>query len=162
MRMMTAICDGKYLHNKQSHAFSLEEALHECTCVSTHSKIVLKEHKAKCEIKNSDSLQVRITCLDPCVTMLSQKKKCDFIAAWEDKDNNTIVYYIELKASNHEKACKQLLETINYCKSIHGSCSRRCHIAAYPPVANATIQKYQKKFSKQNIELSANVALQAS
>ena len=143
---MTTKCDHQYLRDKKSSASNLKDAIDECTCVSKNPKIVLKEHNATCKIENSAKLQVRITCLDPCITMLAPQKKCDFIAMWNDKHHNTIVYYIELKGSDHKTACEQLLDTINHCKSIHGSYTRRCYIAAYPPVAGAIIQKYQKKF----------------
>ena len=158
---MTTKCDHQYLRDKKSSASNLKDAIDECTCVSKSSRIVLKENKGKCEIENNTNIKVQIACLDPCVTMLEQERKCDFIVTWNDK-KNIIVYYVELKGKNHKDAFEQLLATINHCKSIHCSCTRRCHIAACPPVASSTIQKYQKEFSKQKIELSANVALQAS
>ena len=119
----------------------------------TKDKIrVLEEKSRKLIINNSSLASFNAFKVDGCYKTTGNK--CDYLVEITDKLNVvTKVYYVELKGCRLSDALEQLLETINYCLSIHSEKNKiAIAILSRVPQITTGIQAYQKKMKNMGIE----------
>lgn len=139
-------CDKNYCRDKQSAQRNLQKAVLECTCRTQNPTIALSEHRAKFTIHNTSKKEIYVTAIDKCIKKLEKEKKCDFMVTYKggnEKDN--YVLYVELKGSDHQSGCEQLLHTVEIFKELHKNLKRICYLVAVPPATAACVQKAIRK-----------------
>lgn len=146
-------CDRHYCKEKSSASNSLQDSFKSCSCKTTNDVVSLRERKAKFTIYNADRKEITVCCIDPCIKMLQNDLRCDYIAQYEIDDKKYVVY-IELKGSDAAHGCDQLLSTVDIFKEIHTAHKRYCRLAVHRPPSTSYLQKRIQKFSKKHIDFS--------
>jgi hypothetical protein len=121
----------------------------ECTRVRQDATIVVSQKKTKFILKNTRRILVNEVTVDGCL-IDDNSERCDYLFEICNADKSVCrVYYVELKGSNIEKACSQLLSTLTYCKNRHGNTENICYIVASKvPQAGAEVQNLKTIFMR--------------
>ena len=105
----TELCDQFIPTDKAS---CIGRLLGPCTC---------SEHHMKYELKNDDRLCIKKLNIDNCLITCQNSLKCDFaVFVCPSK----ICCLIELKGSNIDHACEQILDTANIINNILNKCNK--------------------------------------
>lgn len=146
-------CDNQYGKDKSSSSQDLEKSFTACSCGTKNKEIKLKEHRATLKITNDAKKEVVICCVNPCMKMLKDRLRCDYIVQYEENNTRHVVY-IELKGSDVKHGCKQLLATVERFSAIHAKHKKHCRLAVHRPPPGSRLQKYAQEFAKRHIEFS--------
>lgn len=122
-----------------------------CNDYNNNKVVSVSENRRKFIIKNSSYLYINRVKVDDCY--IKNGERCDYLFEIIKNDNINIIFYLELKGKEIEKAIKQLESTIRYCKNIHNNrnIKKESHIvSSRVPSSGTSLQNLKKKFKKDN------------
>lgn len=123
----------------------------QCSEKSTHKIITVKESGRSFTLKNEASTVILKIKVDGCL-IKNEEERCDYL--FEIHEPCTLVYYLELKGKDIEKACSQLRNTIRLCQGRHKNIQRECYIvASRVPKETTKTQKFKVDLKKDKIGL---------
>lgn len=119
----------------------------QCTECSQNPIITVSENRRKFVIRNDGKRFINKVTVDGCL-IDDDRERCDFLFEICNEDSSIcLVYYVELKGCDIEKACKQLSATMSYCSERHCSNRNICYIvASRVPKAGTEVQNMKKTF----------------
>jgi hypothetical protein len=117
-------------------------------CTKSFSKkiIPITGNRMTFKILNPGKKRVNQVQVDGCL-IDDNRIRCDYL--FEINSPMSLVFYVELKGKNIEKALKQLEATIGYCKTRHNGLEKECYIvASRVPKEGPKVQNIRKKFKR--------------
>jgi hypothetical protein len=116
----------------------------ECKEISSDSIIVFQDRnsKAKMCFSNPSRRTVQKIRVDNC--LIVEGKRCDFLLV----DENNIEYFIELKGSKVEYACKQIIETMGKISRNIGAFKYAFIVSSACPLTTTEVQIQKVKFKR--------------
>lgn len=115
--------------------------------------VSLSEKKSSCLFKNPNKIDVYKVKVDGGL-ISDYRERCDYLVHWE-KEQNSFVFFVELKGGDVDKACRQLERTIDYTKEKFGDFeNKHCIIVCskYPSV-DSTVQRYKQIMKKKGFDV---------
>lgn len=125
------------------------------TIIKTDKIIKLQENKSTCIFNNPNQISISVVKVDGGLITDNHQSKCDYLLHWQ-KETEQVVFFIELKGGDIEKAFEQLTNTIQLTKQKFGNFqSKHCVVVCtkVAPKLTTTIQKFQKTMKKQGFNV---------
>lgn len=125
------------------------------TIIKTDKIIKLQENKSTCIFNNLNQISISVVKVDGGLITDNTQSKCDYFLHWQ-KETEQVVFFIELKGGDIEKAFEQLNNTIQLTKQKFAEFQQKHCVVVCTKVApqlNPTIQKFQKLMKKQGFNL---------
>lgn len=130
------------------------------TIIKTDKIIKLQENKSTCIFNNPNQISISVVKVDGGLITDNHQSKCDYLLHWQkEKESNKleqVVFFVELKGGDIEKAFEQLNNTIQLTKQKFAEFQQKHCVVVCTKVApqlNPTIQKFQKIMKKQGFNL---------
>lgn len=125
------------------------------TIIKMDKIIKLQENKPTCIFNNLNQISISVVKVDGGLITDNTQSKCDYLLHWQ-KETEQVVFFIELKGGDIEKAFEQLTNTIQLTKQKFGNFqSKHCVVVCtkVAPKLTTTIQKFQKIMKKQGFNV---------